>query len=248
MSRGQLQKLYFSSLGRCNTRLRQLFDHGFVSRYYLPAAPFGAQAIYSIGKAAIPVVAKQVEMDIRTVTKHYRRTQTPTFIEHTLEIVNVRIAFEEAVKQSPEVEIERWLPEMFCRHEYDIRESGSGTWMKEVFKPDAFVRLKQRDSGTYFNYFIEVDLGHTSSRQFLGKLLMHQQYMESGLFNDIFGCEQFRTLVITTTDGRLCNLQRLTQDNFSALCWFATFSCINQFGILGSIWKKPFCSETKYLF
>ena len=57
MSRSQLERLYFSSLVRANARLRLLFDHGFVSRYFLPAAPYGAQAVYSLGKAAVPVVA-----------------------------------------------------------------------------------------------------------------------------------------------------------------------------------------------
>lgn len=69
MSRGQIQALYFSSIVRCNARLRQLFDYGYVTRYYLPAAPFGAQAIYSIGKAAVPLVARRLEMEISEVRK-----------------------------------------------------------------------------------------------------------------------------------------------------------------------------------
>lgn len=133
MSRGQIQALYFGSTPRCNARLRQLFDYGYVSRYYLPAAPFGAQAIYSIGKAAIPLVARSLDMGITEVRKQCRG-RTPTFIEHTLEIVNLWIAFRAALAARNDIEIERWLPEIQCRHEYDIRAGDTGKWIKEVFK------------------------------------------------------------------------------------------------------------------
>jgi len=239
MSRSQIQALYFSSVGRCNARLRQLFDHGYVTRYYPPAAPFGAQAVYFIGKAALPVVAKQLDMDISAVRSQYRRSETPTYIEHTLAIVDLYIAFREAIAQHPDVELERWLPEILCRHEYDIRANEQGAWHKEVFKPDAFVRLTHRDNNTYFNYFIEVDLGHTSSQQFMGKLMTHQRYLESGLFNEIFECSNFKTLVVTTTIGRLKNLKSLVAAQNSDLFWLTTFDSVRQEGAIESIWQVP---------
>lgn len=205
MARGQLQALYFSSTVRCNARLRLLFDHGFVRRYYHPAAPYGAQAVYLAGKNAIPIVARRLEMGLAEVAKQVRGGRTPTFIEHTLAIIDVRIAFVNLVKGNPNVEIERWLAEPMCRHEYEIRAAG-GTWQKEVFKPDAFIRLYRNDTNEYFNYFIEVDLGHTSSRQFLGKVQMHQRYLESGLFREVYGSEAFQTVVITTGQRRINNL------------------------------------------
>lgn len=77
MSRGQIEKLYFTSTVRCNARLRLLFDHKFVLRHFPPAAPFGAQAIYSVGKAALPIVSRSLEMELPEVTRYFRRTQTP---------------------------------------------------------------------------------------------------------------------------------------------------------------------------
>lgn len=239
MSRGQIQTLYFGSVVRCNVRLRQLFDHGYVSRYYLPAAPFGAQAIYSVGKAALPLVAEWLEMEMAEVGRHYRRSRTPTFIEHTLEIVNLMLAFRRAALESPELVIERWVSELLCRHEYEIQPDGSSRWTKDVFKPDAFVRLTTSNRDWSWNYFIEVDLGHTSSRQFLGKLAAHQRYLESGLFREIFGCDQFKTLVVTTTSKRAENLRVLVQAQQSDLFWFTTFDAIKQDGVLGRIWHTP---------
>jgi len=239
MSRSQIQALYFSSVVRCNVRLRLLFDHHYVSRYYLPLAPFGAQAIYAIGKAAVPLVAARLNMDITEVGQQYRRAKTPQFLAHTLEIVNLRLAFQNAATERTNIEVERWLPEIQCRHEYEMRAE-SNTWRKEVFKPDAFMRLKKRDSGDYLNYFVEVDLGHTSSRQFLGKLHAHHRYLDTGLFQETFGCNRFHTLVVTTGMGRLNNLRRLVEAHKSELFWFTTYDRIREFGLMAAIWQVPF--------
>ena len=223
MSRSQIQTLYFGSTQRCNARLRQLFDHGFVKRFYPPAAPFGAQAIYSIGKNAVSIVAKDLEMELPEVRKQYGRSKTPTLIEHTLAIVDVRLAFLKAAQEDKDIEIERWLAEILCRHEYDIREP-NGKWKKEVFKPDAFVRMYNRRKNEYSNLFIEVDLGHTSSGQFSKKMLAYQQYLKSGLFSEIYGSNHFKTIVVTTGKRRLSNLSELAI-NHNNILRFTTFEC-----------------------
>lgn len=210
MARGQIQALYFSSLVRCNARLRQLFDHGFVRRYYHPAAPYGAQAVYMVGKSAAAFIAKRLEMELRDVQRQISGTKSPTFVEHTLAIIDVRIALMSAVRDNPRVGVERWLAEPLCRHEYDIR-AVEGTWRKEVFKPDAFVRLHLSHERRYLSYFLEVDLGHTSARQFVEKVHMHRRYLESGLFQQIYGGTSCAMLVVTTGERRLQNLQSLAR-------------------------------------
>ncbi len=238
MSRGQVQTLYFTSLVRCNARMRQLFDHRFVTRYYSPIAPFGAQAIYMIGKAALPLVARRLEMDLPEAARMARCGHTPTFIEHTLATVDIYIAFRQALEERNGVEMERWLPEVQCRHEWEIRPSAGGKWRTETFKPDGFVRMA-RKGGEYFNFFIETDLGHTSSKQFLGKLMTHQRYLESGLFREVYGSETFKTLVITTGERRLRNLMELVSAQNSALFWFSTLKTVRGSEILNAVWNAP---------
>lgn len=245
MSRSQIQELYFGSVPRCNARLRQLFDHGLVTRYFLPAAPFGAQALYSLGKSAVPLLGNLVEknpalqLELAELRKLYRRGKTPTFIEHTLAVTDLRLAFRAALDGASDLVLERWVPEPLCRHEYQIRAGGGGYWRGEVFKPDGFIRLTRPSSGAYYNYFIECDRGHTSSKQFLGKLLTHQRYLESGLFRETFGCDEFKTLIVTTTAARVKNLLRLVETQGSSLFWFATFADIRQSGAVGPIWYVP---------
>jgi len=243
MSRRQIEKSYFSSTVRANARLRLLFDHGFVLRHYPPYAPFGAQAIYSVGKAALPLVSRRLELPLDEVKRFYQRTRTPTFIEHTLAIVDVWLAFREAQRKGSGWSIECWLAEMQCRHEWDIRASG-GKWHKETFKPDAFVRLET--PAGYHCFFIEVDLGHTSGRQFGGKLLTHRRYLESGLFPQTYGGETFRTLVFTTGARRLGNLRALAEEQKSDLFWFATLED-GQCRLTEAVWAVPFQSHAQAL-
>ena len=244
MTRTQLISLgYFTSVSRCNRVLRRLFDRQYLQRHFLPEAPYGAQTIYTIGKAAAPLVAAHLEQEVADVIEQSRRG-TPAFLTHCLAIVDVRIAFQEAVKLREDVSIERWIPEMLCRDEYQVRTSGSGdsTWCTEVFRPDGFVQLKQDGRKPLHGFFLEIDLGHTSSKQFVGKLNTHEHYLKSGLFAEVFDAvpnDEFNTLVVTTGNGRLSNLCDLVEQNASRLFWFTTFEAIRSHGALGPIWRVP---------
>lgn len=258
MTRHQLQALYFGSVPRCNARLRQLFDGGFVTRRFLPAAPFGSEAVYALGPAGVPVVAAALtadgqEADVAAIRQRCRQGLSPALLEHTLAIAEFCVAVRQAVIGT-EIEVERWLPELLCRHEYDIRRlspgSGhpglsnqasrnSGSWRREVFKPDGFVRLRHVESGQYRNYFLEIDRGHVSSEKFMGKLRSHRQYLESGLFAEVYGEGTFHTLVVTTSQQRAENLLALAGDIEEELFWLTTFEAISSSGVLTHIWHVP---------
>ena len=131
MTRGQIQALFFTSVPRCNARLRQLFDWGYLSRTYLPTAPFGSQALYCVGKAGVPLVLEKMaragiradEADIRAQC----RRPALSLLEHTLAIGDVYIAVQKALAAQPQARLEHWLPERFCCHEYEVRRTEGTT-------------------------------------------------------------------------------------------------------------------------
>ena len=246
MSRGQLERLYFTSASRCNVRLRQLFDHRLVSRYYLPLAPYGAQCLYSLGEAGILPVSLRLQWEIDEVKRQTKRHQTPQFLEHTLAINETRLAFRDALNASPLWKLERWIPEIQCRHPYDIR-GASGAWQREVFKPDGFLRLQNRQTRQNTDFFFEIDRGHTSSSKFCEKLDSYARYGESGLFAQMFGQSSFATLVITTGPLRLKNLRVLVEGKGSRLFRFTTFTELEAHGPLSRIWRFPFEEELQNL-
>lgn len=246
LTRGQLQALFFSSVPRCNARLRQLFDWGFLSRSYLPTAPFGSQALYTVGKAALPLVTAHLAgeglaLDPEDVRTQCRRPAL-SLLEHTLAIGDVYIAVQRALGAQAAVRLECWLPERLCRHEYEVRRAegdARGRWRKEVFQPDGFLRLTCRGVPSGCNAFLEVDRGHTNGRQFAGKVRTHGRYLASGLFAETFGGDEFRTLVITTGPKRADNLRALAEQEGSDLFWFTTFESVARAGWLAPIWRAP---------
>lgn len=246
MSRGQLERLYFTSASRCNVRLRQMFDHGLVARYYLPLALYGAQCLYSLGEAGVLPVSRRLEWDIEEVKRQAKRHKTPQFLEHTLAINETRLAFREALVHSPTWNLERWIPEIQCRHEYDIR-GASGDWAREVFKPDGFVRLQNRETRQKSDYFLEIDRGHTSAGKFADKLDSYTRYLESGLFHQMFSAQSFHTLVITTGSLRLKNLRALVEGKGNRLFCFTTFDEVESEGVLSPIWLFPMEKELQSL-
>lgn len=242
MSRGQLQTLHYGSTPRCNFRLRQLFDVGYVSRHVLPGLPHaqsvGVQVLYSIGKAALPVIALHLGHEESEIRRVYRRTRTPLWVQHSLCVGDLRLAFHRAAIAG-DVQIEQWLSEEESRHDFEVRASG-GAWRKEVFKPDAFVRLRQQtpDDNAEYCYFLEADLGTTSQDKMLNKWRIHQLYQDIGLFHELYQSDSFRTLVVTTSERRLENLLDLMEQQGSDLFWFSTFDAVNEHGIIAPIWRS----------
>ena len=246
MTRSQIQTLHFGSVPRCNARLRQLYDWGYLARTYLPTAPFGSQALYTVGKASGLLLANILEqsgiqaqpLDVRRQS-HYPAL---SLLEHTLAIGDVYIALRKSLAEHPHLRLAYWLPERFCRHEYEVRRQNENAysqqrWQKEIFQPDGFFRLELGNGLAGRNFFIEADLGHTNSRQFRGKLRIHMRFLESGLFAETFGWQQFETLVVTTGTQRADNLRTLARQEDCAMFRFTTFATVEEYGLFAPIWQ-----------
>lgn len=213
------------------------------------AAGFGAQFVYRLGGGAAALVARRLGWEVAEV-RRLLRPGTPTFLAHTLECVNFRLTLQ-AVCAAQGVRLVRFLPERLARHAYEVRETRhpDAPWRQEVFKPDAFFELLTGHSGIAGAskagpktscYFVEIDLGHTSSREFLTKLHIHRRYRETALFAQRYGAADFRTLVITTGRARQDHLRTLVEEAGEDLFWLTTFENVATEGPLSAIWHVPF--------
>ena len=239
LDRGQLQELHFSSVQRCNMRLRKLFDQGYVARDFHPSSPYGSQAIYRIGPKAAAILSRRLEANASYIRQLCRGTKRPEFLEHTLAIADFYLAAKRAVNATHTCEIETWLPELSARHEYDVQTTTGAGWKKQVFKPDGFLRLKSLGSGRLAPYFVEVDRGNASAKVFTQKVDHYQQYRRSGLFSEMYGDKDFVTLVVTTGSKRLEHLKGVVEESGCTFFWFTTQKQIETAGLLSAIWQAP---------
>ena len=246
--RGQAQRLHFSSLRRCNRRLKQLYDAGYIARAPLPLGPqatlaptedggWGGQLVYRLGSAGAPFVALRLGWSLGEV-RRLLKPGTPLYLAHTLEAAEFRLGMmADAAKAG--VEIVRFLPERLLVHKYEVREEGQerALWRPEVFRPDGFFQLAAGSSQSFF--FVEVDLGHTSAREFAMKLQIHLRYRATGLFAQRYSGRDFRTLVVTTGPTRREHLRAIAEDHSTDLFWTATLADIGRYGPLAPIWHVP---------
>ena len=244
MLRGQLQALYFGSVQRTNKRLRQLFDSRYIDRLEVPlpsylTMPAACQSIYQLGYAGIPIVAAATGVDAADIRRQLRNG-TASHLRHSLEIVSLRLGVEAAVRIHIDVRLDAFLPERLCQHSYDYRERADGVegerWQRDVYKPDAVLLLAW--SGGAAGYAVEIDLGHTSSGEFLTKSRIHARYANSGLFARRYGRQKVGTLCLTTSVKRRDNLRALLAEENNDRFLFSTFAEVREGSVLGSVWRR----------
>lgn len=256
-----IQALYFGgcSRRRMNQRLQQLVTAGLLVRRPLPLGLSAGQPlseasnsipfVYRLGGAAGPVVASLLGWDVAEVRRLIRQG-TPTAAAHALEIVRLRVQAEQAIREwnaqttaSPggtSLAME-FLPERRLHHRYELRVLG-GQWRDEVFKPDALIKLAWA-AGQWRYWFIEADLGHTSSAEWEIKANIAARYRRSSLFQKRYAADDFGTLILTTGKRRQAHLRQLLMrclpPEDAVHFGIATFKDIATHGLLAPLWHLP---------
>lgn len=183
--RDQLVKLgYFSSVTRCNTRLRELAAESYIKKL---ETSFQAQSLYAIGRKAKSVVGERIAKIID------KRSPSPRFVQHALTVTNLRIA----------------LLGIFggdWRFEQQTRVQFTYFGLQEI-RPDGVLLTKS------LPILIEADLGHVSQSKFTAKLNAYKAFVESGQCERVYKTATFRLLTQTTSQTRASHLRRLLPQN-----------------------------------
>jgi len=255
LSRSQLQRLFFSGLHRACRRLRALYDHQFLDRLWVPRTALGLPdpveeplaitgsppALYRLGRAGIPVIARARDEDVETVRQRVRERPKPTIMAHDYLLNELRVQLALAVATRADLKLELWLngPECFERYDHHDRESGHDA--TRVFNPDGFFRLTI--GGGVVAVFVEIDLGTESiQRRFKHKISTYRTYAKSGQFLSKFGQKRFRIMTVTTSERRIANLGLVAAEfNASEVFWFTTRDQLLATGdfLSASIWQRP---------
>jgi hypothetical protein len=87
--------------------------------------------------------------------------------------------------------------------------------------------------------FLEADLGNQAMRVWEQKTRSYLQFAISGGFTRLFRQQQFRVLVITTSQRRLAKIRSVIARQTDKLFWLSDFQSINRASFWSSVWLRP---------
>lgn len=234
LSREQLQLLLdFSCITRINIRLKKLYDHSYLSRIFLPSAAVTRKPLYFLGPKGITIVSQYSSTDslfLERERKHLR-DRKELFLDHQLFLNDVRIAFALAVKNTPQMTLERWIKEKEIYIEFSNEQR-----TLTVLKPDGCICLTHQ--GKIYNFFVEVDCSTMTNKRLKAKAKNYLDYARSGRSRQDFGFQFFRVLIITKTEKRLLNLKSTIEELTNRIFYFAVRDDVCQSHILDRIWRR----------
>jgi len=237
LSREQIQRLFdFNCTTKANLRLRKLYDHYYVSRYFIPTSRGSSKAIYSLGKKAIDIVTECLGVDpqgVRSAQKEISEFKE-LFLNHQLNLNDIRITFSKSITDHPDMRLERWIADHQCKQEYTV--TSPGPKKNKTFRPDGYFMFWHRKQ--LYSYFIELDQSTMSHRRFLAKTSDYLEYARSGAYQRNFGVKYFRVLVVTLSAQRLLNLKKSVEMQTKKIFWFSTLTKLLNDGVFGPAWLR----------
>ncbi len=229
LTREQLQRLLdFPCTTRINIRLRKLYDHGYLSRRFLPTLSGSPKALYLVGPMGTGLVHENLN-----VASSFPERETKTllatkdlFLTHQLLLNEVRINFTLAIRNSQQVRLERWSKDQI------LKLPGSG----KNLRPDGYFCLSCRGKG--YSFFLEVDCSTMSNARIRSKVMAYLDYARSGLYEKEFGLNYFRVLFVTKTKARLLNLKSTIEKLTDKIFYLCSFDQLSRNPIRDRIWLR----------
>lgn len=217
----QMERLFFQThpeshgnLKRCQKRLRLLYLQGYLERIPRPIHPTeGSKGpVYRLGVSGAKFLAEQKGLPLhefhywgRGDDKDARRTQVqPLFLEHGLELAEVRLAVELSTLRH-DLKIEAWQDEVELRraHAWDaVKVALTPKAKKErvAITPDSYFVLTSPRGRAHF--FLEVDRSNeTIAQAWRRKIMGYKEYVISDGFRKRYAISGPETplRILTTT-------------------------------------------------
>ncbi|MFA5143761.1 MAG: replication-relaxation family protein [Candidatus Omnitrophota bacterium] len=229
LTREQIRLLLGFSRNRASTRLRKLFDNGYLSRRFLPVIQGSGKILYFPGPRGIEIISEKSGIDpLKIKQKRKQILEIRNFsLPHYLLINEFRIAFSLASRNIPEISLKSWN----TQKEIPLRLEG------KEFYPDAYFVYGYRNK--LYNLFLEVDRSTETNGRFLGKVNNYLKYGFDGYYQKQSGFQFFRVLVTCKSMARLQNLNKLIEQKTDKMFWLALQADISPGKILGKIWHRP---------
>ncbi len=191
--------LGFGSQTRANTRLRKLFDNGYLSRRFLPVFQGRAKILCFLGSKGVELISEKSGIDPLLVRqKRKQLLEIRNFsLPHYLLINEFRLAFSLASKNNPEISLKSWKTQKEIPLRMEERE----------FYPDAYFVYSYRNK--FYSTFLEIDRSTETNKRFQGKVENYLRYGLDGYYQRQFGFQFFKVLVVCQTQARLRSPEKI---------------------------------------
>ncbi len=248
----QIHALFFgTSTSASQRRLALLFHHGFLTRVFLTARAsyMLSPALYMLDKRGAELLRMEFGYDdIAWTSKSNDVGQQ--FLEHTLAINDVRVAFTLACRQLKGFEVLEWRSEAQMKASYDRVTITPPKGRSELISliPDSFFVVQTPQGKAPF--FLEVDRGTETTGRFQTKIFAYQEYIKSGAYQQRYGFKSIRVLTTVPSIKRLEGLKSVTEKaGGEQRYWFAVQSDISSQSVLyEDIWWVAGQSDQAPLF
>jgi hypothetical protein len=212
----------FGSTTQVNTRLLELTRAGLLRRFFIGSIAHGRKAVYTLSPKGGELVTARLGGISRPAG---RLVIGDAFVEHQTGINEIYVTVKHRPAPQAGVSLRRWVT---------FRQS-----ISEAVKltPDGYFEVSAGDSVRAM--FLEVDMGTEALKVWQQKTAYYLQLAVSGEFTKRFGPQQFRVLVVASSEKRLANIRRAVAKSIDRIFWFSTFETIHRDGFWSPVWLRP---------
>lgn len=210
----------FTSQTRVNARLLKLTANGFLRRYFLGTFKGGSKALYTLSPKGASVAEVQNRPVIRP--KETLLIGDP-FVNHQLAINDVHIA----------ARFTSVSPFKVLRFRSFIEPLTKAI----PLIPDGYFEI-ETPLGVRAA-FLEVDCGTETLKVWAKKTSLYLELAVSGTFKKIFEQQQFRVLVIASSDRRAESIRKTVLKQTQKIFWLTTLPQIKREGFWSAVWIRP---------
>jgi hypothetical protein len=219
----------FGSITRANRRLLALTRAGFLRRFFLG---------FSGARKALYVLSPKGAVTAGVPRRGPRRPQETMlvadyFTEHQLTINELYCALKFRPIPVPQIIFHRWQ----SFHEPVVPGIN--------LIPDGYVEFMT--PAGIASCFLEVDLGHESRTVWKEKAKRYVQLALSEDFENKFGQERFRVLVVAHSERKLHSIRKAVAEITQKIFWFTTLEAVKD-GFFAPVWLRPAEEIKKPLF
>jgi len=223
-------------------RLQKLFHHSYLDRIKLSN---NDPILYALGNKGADELTLFFGIDRGKIDwAKKNREVRETYLAHSLQINNFRIALTLSLKSIAGMEIISWTPEGDLKDEV-IFYGEEQRKIRAPLVPDAFFAFGNEENEA--NFFLEADRSTMTNQRFFNKMRAYWSYWKQNKHKEKLDIDSFRVLTVCKSHQRKDNLRTITREaddrkDGSEMFWFASeedFSVDDPGSILKPIWQTP---------